>query len=68
MSAGGRARAFLAEVPGFAIDPVLPAEMPGLEAAIDAQGQLRTTPAMLPHASARLAGLDGFFAARLRKL
>lgn len=59
--------AFLDEVRGFRIDPVLPAEMPGLEEAIDSRGMLRTTPAMLPHEVPKLAGLDGFFAARLRK-
>lgn len=59
--------AFLAAHPDFAVEPVRPEEMPGLEGAIDAKGRVRTTPDMLAHAELRLAGLDGFFAARLRK-
>ncbi|KQT43181.1 MFS transporter [Aureimonas sp. Leaf454] len=59
--------AFLAEHPDFAVEPVRPDELPGLEAAIDGSGFLRTTPAMLPNEDPRLAGLDGFFAARLRR-
>ena len=45
-----------------------PADWPGLEAAITARGEVRTTPAMLPHADARLAGMDGFFASVLTRL
>lgn len=59
--------AFLSGHVDFALDPVLPAEMPGLENAIDAKGQLRTTPDMWPNADPKMAGLDGFFAARLRR-
>jgi 16S rRNA (cytosine967-C5)-methyltransferase len=40
--------------------PIDPAEWPGLETAITAKGEFRTTPAML-------GGMDGFFAAVLRK-
>jgi 16S rRNA (cytosine967-C5)-methyltransferase len=36
-----------------------------LACAINAQGELRTLPFMLPADESRLAGLDGFFAARL---
>jgi len=36
-----------------------------LAGAINAQGELRTLPFMLPADESRLAGLDGFFAARL---
>jgi len=42
-------------------------EVPGLEEAITQNGDLRTTPDMLPDADAGLAGLDGFYAARLIK-
>lgn len=52
--------------PRVRIEPVAPSEVPGLEDAIDGAGCMRTTPAHLPHADPRLAGLDGFFAARLR--
>lgn len=48
--------------------PILPQEMPGLEHLITAEGFLRTTPADLPHDNPQLAGMDGFFAARLKRL
>jgi len=48
--------------------PVLPQELPGLSHLITAEGFLRTTPADLPHDNPQLAGMDGFFAARLRRL
>ncbi|WP_224001653.1 RsmB/NOP family class I SAM-dependent RNA methyltransferase [Aureimonas sp. SA4125] len=59
---------FLAVHADFGVDPIRPEELPGLEAAIDAKGMLRTAPDLLPAEDPRLAGLDGFFAARLRKL
>lgn len=43
-------------------------DWPGLEKAITDLGEMRTTPAMLPHEDPRLAGLDGFFAAVLTRL
>jgi 16S rRNA (cytosine967-C5)-methyltransferase len=46
---------------GLCPDPVRPAEVPTLEAAITASGALRTTPALWP----QHGGLDGFFIARL---
>jgi 16S rRNA (cytosine967-C5)-methyltransferase len=58
--------ALLARDPRVAIEPVSPAELPGLESAIDASGCVRTLPTHLPNDDPRLAGLDGFFAARLR--
>ncbi|RIY02797.1 MFS transporter [Aureimonas flava] len=61
------ARAFLAETPDFAVEPVRPDEVPGLGEAITGEGFLRTTPAMLGRASPEASGLDGFFAARLRR-
>ena len=45
--------------------PVSPSEMPGLDGAITNDGDLRTHPAMDPGAP---GGMDGFFAARLRRL
>ncbi len=38
---------------------------PDLARAINAQGELRTLPYMLPNVDPRLQGIDGFFAARL---
>lgn len=48
------------------VEPVTPDELPGLTDAIDGSGCVRTLPCHLPDADPRLAGLDGFFAARLR--
>ena len=45
--------------------PVKPSDWPGLEAAITGNGDIRTTPAMLPAADPRASGLDGFFASVL---
>ncbi|MGN6550130.1 MAG: RsmB/NOP family class I SAM-dependent RNA methyltransferase [Pararhizobium sp.] len=57
----------LADTPELAIEPVLPAELPGLAEAIDGHGAVRTTPDMLAAAPRRHGGLDGFYAARLRR-
>jgi len=49
-------------------DPILPGEC-GIEAEwINALGEVRTLPSHLPDADPRFAGLDGFFAARLRRV
>lgn len=47
-------------------DPVRPGEFPFADAFLDGQGAVRTTPAGLPNSEPVLAGLDGFYAARLR--
>lgn len=52
-------------LPQLARHPVDPKVLPGLEQAITADGEIRTTPAMLPDDNPRLAGLDGFFASVL---
>jgi 16S rRNA (cytosine967-C5)-methyltransferase len=57
----------LAEMPDVARRPVDPVHWPGLEAAITAEGDVRTTPEMLPAAAPRQAGLDGFFASVLTR-
>ena len=60
-------RAFLAAHPAFHRDPVDPRELgdSGVTAPMVAPGGwLRTTPDMLPAPEPRLAGLDGFHAAR----
>ncbi len=58
---------FLAEHPDYEHVPVEAAEIGGLAQAITADGDLRTLPDMLPDPEPRLAGLDGFCAARLRR-
>ncbi|PDT51979.1 MULTISPECIES: RsmB/NOP family class I SAM-dependent RNA methyltransferase [Sinorhizobium] len=47
--------------------PIAPSDWPGLEAAITALGEFRTTPAMLPLEPPFSGGLDGFYAAVLRR-
>jgi 16S rRNA (cytosine967-C5)-methyltransferase len=54
---------FLAKHPGFAIDPILPDELPEAIPA-HARGWLRTLPGML----ADYGGLDGFFMVRLMRV
>lgn len=59
--------AFLAERADYTVDPVRAEEVPGLAEAVSEAGFLRTTPAMLVRETPELSGLDGFFAARLRR-
>lgn len=47
--------------------PVAAADWPGLEGAITGAGEFRTTPAMLPLTPPFAGGLDGFYAAVLRR-
>lgn len=47
-----------------AIDPIRPEELPGLDDAVQPDGSMRTLPSFWPEAG----GIDGFFAARLRRL
>lgn len=51
-----------AGAPGLRPDPILPAEVPGLEGALSPEGWLRTRPDLW----AGQGGLDGFFIARFR--
>jgi 16S rRNA (cytosine967-C5)-methyltransferase len=55
----------LADNPAWRIDPVDPADWPGLETAISPRGEFRTTPAMLPATETHAGGVDGFYAVRL---
>jgi 16S rRNA (cytosine967-C5)-methyltransferase len=48
-------------------DPVRPDEIAGIADLLSPEGDIRTTPDLWPDADPRLAGLDGFFAARLRR-
>ncbi|MDQ6437116.1 RsmB/NOP family class I SAM-dependent RNA methyltransferase [Mesorhizobium sp. LHD-90] len=60
-------RRFLADNPGIATDPLLPGEVAGIDAFLTPEGWLRTTPADMALADPALSGMDGFFAARLRR-
>lgn len=55
--------AFLARAPDFARVPLRPAELPDLPEAVTAAGDLRTLPCHWPERG----GLDGHYAARLRR-
>ena len=58
--------AFLRSNPQFSRVTVSTDEIGGLEA-VTAAGDLRTLPSMMPDPGPRQSGLDGFFAARLRR-
>jgi 16S rRNA (cytosine967-C5)-methyltransferase len=57
----------LAHDPGVRRMPLTPSDVFGESALIGADGDLRTLPYHLPNSDSRLAGLDGFYAARLEK-
>jgi 16S rRNA (cytosine967-C5)-methyltransferase len=59
--------ALLAAEPGLRRVPVQAREVANLSETVTPEGDLRTLPSHLPHADPRLAGLDGFYAARLVK-
>ncbi|MBI5322633.1 RsmB/NOP family class I SAM-dependent RNA methyltransferase [Bradyrhizobium sp.] len=59
--------ALLAAGTGLRRAPVATAEVAGLAEIVTPDGDLRTLPCHLPHTDPRLAGLDGFYAARLVK-
>jgi 16S rRNA (cytosine967-C5)-methyltransferase len=59
--------ALLAAEPGLRRVPIQAEEVAGLSDIVTPEGDLRTLPSHLPHADPRLAGLDGFYAARLVK-
>ncbi|MES0005054.1 RsmB/NOP family class I SAM-dependent RNA methyltransferase [Mesorhizobium sp. M0062] len=61
-------RVFLAGSKTVADDPLQPGEIAGIDAFLTPQGTLRTTPADLDRGSPGVSGLDGFFAARMRRL
>ncbi|MFD1199760.1 RsmB/NOP family class I SAM-dependent RNA methyltransferase [Brucella gallinifaecis] len=59
------------ENPALEADPIMPGDCPGLDGLITDEGFLRSTPADLPaekfDGNPKLAGMDGFFAARFRR-
>ena len=58
---------FLATTAGVAADPIRLGEIAGMDEFLTRQGTLRTTPADMDLGSPGISGLDGFFAARLRR-
>jgi 16S rRNA (cytosine967-C5)-methyltransferase len=60
--------AFLKESAEIESEPVRSGEIAGIEPFVTPAGALRTTPADLDLGSPALSGLDGFFAARFRKV
>lgn len=57
--------AFLTRTPDFHLEPIEAHDLPGFEESVTPYGALRVLPCHRPHEEARLAGLDGFYAARL---
>jgi len=63
------AKAFLVDHKGkIELDPIRRDEVPDISAFITSEGYLRTTPAGLDLGNPALSGLDGFFAARFRRV
>jgi len=60
-------QSFLRRNPDIIRVPIEAREVGNLSAIIDTQGDIRTLPSHLPSDNPRLSGLDGFFAARLRR-
>ncbi len=58
----------LTREPALRRNPIRPEEVGGHAEFVNNDGDLRTLPCQLPDADARLAGLDGFYAARLQRL
>jgi 16S rRNA (cytosine967-C5)-methyltransferase len=61
-------RTFLAGNGTIEHDPVRPGEIAGTDEFLTESGTLRTTPADLQLGSSSISGLDGFFAARFRRV
>ena len=55
----------LGALPGLALEPIAPSDLPELEDAVTSSGLVRTHPAMRP--GGRNGGMDGFFVARFRR-
>ena len=59
--------ALLRRNPDMSRVPIDATEIGGLADCVSEDGDLRTLPSHLPHSDPRLAGMDGFFAARLKR-
>ena len=57
--------ALLRRQPGLRLDPIVPSEIGNLPDLLTPAGELRTLPCHLPDPNPRMAGLDGFYAARI---
>ena len=55
----------LSRRPDLRLDPIAPAEVGHLTGVLTPAGELRTLPCHLPDPDPRMAGLDGFYAARI---
>jgi 16S rRNA (cytosine967-C5)-methyltransferase len=62
-----QAEALLARDPRMRRRPIVPAEVGGRAELVTTTGDLRTLPCHLPDSDSRMAGLDGFFAARFER-
>ncbi|WP_181176175.1 RsmB/NOP family class I SAM-dependent RNA methyltransferase [Mesorhizobium sp. B2-3-4] len=61
-------RAFLKDTLAVVDDPLREGEIAGIDPFLTSEGTLRTTPADLDLGSPQRSGLDGFFAARMRRV
>ena len=61
-------RDLLERNPSLHRQPIAPAEVYGQGEWLTPDGDLRTLPCHLPDPDSRMAGLDGFYAARLRRI
>jgi 16S rRNA (cytosine967-C5)-methyltransferase len=57
----------LAEDQRIKRNPIAASLFPGLDGLVTADGDVRTLPCQWPHENPRMAGLDGFYAARLER-
>jgi 16S rRNA (cytosine967-C5)-methyltransferase len=61
-------RDLLARDPRVVREPIAAGEVHGLGELLTPAGELRTLPSHFPDTDSRLSGLDGFYAARLRRI
>jgi 16S rRNA (cytosine967-C5)-methyltransferase len=60
--------ALLKDQPSFRRQAIAASEIGGLAELLTPDGELRSLPSQLPAADSRLSGLDGFYAARFKRL
>ena len=58
----------LTEEPRLRRRPIAAGEVAGLDGLLTAEGELRSLPSHWPDPDSRMAGLDGFYAARLERV
>jgi 16S rRNA (cytosine967-C5)-methyltransferase len=63
-----QATALLQDQPAMLRQPLIAAEIGGLAELLTPDGDLRSLPSQLPAADSRMSGLDGFYAARFKRL